>query len=88
MRNVCEKLFKRYLKMNPTRPNVYFQTGGTMVIVESRQWKLAYSSLEKAQFDITDDHAMIIEVPGEHGAHMVPWHVLVRVTVNEAPPPV
>ena len=26
---------------------------------------------------------MIIEVPGEHGAHLVPYHMLLRITVNE-----
>jgi len=83
MRSVCQKLFEQYLKNDPLRENVYFQTGNIMVLVETRQWKLAYSTLEKARFDLNDEHAMIIEVPGEHGAHLIPWHMVLRITVNE-----
>ena len=84
MRSVCENLFLRMLQPDPSRENVYFQTGKTQVIVETRQWKLAYSPLEKAKFDVSDEYAMIIEVPGEHGAHLVPYHMLLRITVNES----
>jgi hypothetical protein len=83
MRSVCERMFQRLLQKDQTRENVYYQTGRTAVIVETRQWKLAYSPLEKAKFDVSDEHAMIIEVPGEHGAHLVPYHMLLRITVNE-----
>jgi len=84
MRTVCQKMFQKLLKPDPTREAVYYQTGTTMVIVETRQWKLSYSPLEKAKFDVNDENAMIIEVPGEHGAHLVPWHMVLRITVNEA----
>jgi len=84
MRSVCQKMFQKLLKTDPVRENVYYQTGNTMVIVETRQWKLAYSPLEKTKFDVNDEHAMIIEVPGEHGAHLVPWNMVLRITVNEA----
>jgi len=83
MRSVCEKVFTRFLKTNPGRPGVYFQTGQTMVMVESRQWKLAYSPLEKAMFDLSDENAILIEVPGDHGVHLVPWHMILRITVSE-----
>lgn len=83
MRSVCEKLFVRFLKQNPGRPNVYFQAGHTQVMLESRQWKLAYSPLEKAMFDLSDEHAILIEVPGDRGVHLIPWHMIVRITVSE-----
>jgi hypothetical protein len=83
MRAVCEKLFMRYLKPCPGRQNVYFQTGQTMVMMESRQWKLAYSPLEKATFDVSDENAILVEVPGDHGVHLVPWHMILRITVTE-----
>lgn len=83
MRSVCERLFQQHLKSDPTRKNVYFQAGNTMVIMETRQWKLSYSPLEKAKYDVSDEHAILIEVPGEHGVHLVPWHMLLRVTVFE-----
>jgi len=83
MRSVCEKLFNKYLRPNPVRPGTYIQTGQTMVMVESRQWKLAYSPLEKVTFDISDENAIVIEVPGDHGAHLVPWHMILRITVSE-----
>jgi hypothetical protein len=83
MHNVCQKLFDKYLKKDPSRENVYFQTGNIMVIVETRQWKLAYSQLEKAKFDVSDPHAILIDVPGEHGTHLVPWNMVLRITVNE-----
>ncbi len=83
MRSVCENLFQRMLQQDHSRENVYYQTGKTQVIVETRQWKLAYSPLEKTKFDVSDEYAMIIEVPGEHGAHLVPYHMLLRITVNE-----
>jgi len=82
MQTVCKKLFQQYLQKDPTRENVYYQTGETMVLVETRQWKLAYSPLEKAKFDVNDGDAIIIEVPGEHGAHLVPWNMVLRITVN------
>ena len=84
MQSVSKKLFQKYLQKDPSRDNVYFQTGNTMVIVETRQWKLAYSPLEKAKFDVSDD-AIVIEVPGEHGAHLVPWNMVLRITVNQGP---
>ncbi len=84
MRAVCEKLFQRVLKKDPTRPNLYFQAGQTMVIVETRQWKLAYSPLEKVRFDIGDEHAMLLEVPAENAIHLVPWPMVLRITVSEA----
>lgn len=83
MQTVCKKVFQQYLQKDPARENVYFQTGDTMVLVETRQWKLAYSSLEKAKFDVNDESAMVIEVPGERGAHVVPWHMVLRITVNQ-----
>ena len=83
MRAICTKLFQQYLQKDSTRQDVYYQTGNTMVLVETRQWKLAYSPLEKAKFDISDDNAIVIEVPGEHGAHLVPWHMLLRITINQ-----
>ena len=83
MRSVCEKLFQKLLRVVPTRPSAYFQTGHTMVMIESRQWKLAYSPLEKAVFDVSDEHALLIEVPGERGVHLVPWHMVLRITVSE-----
>ena len=83
MRSVCEMLFKRYLKPSPGRPNTYFQAGHTMVMIESRQWKLAYSQLEKVTFDLSDEHAILLEVPGDCGVHLVPWHAVIRVTVSE-----
>jgi hypothetical protein len=83
MRSVCEKLFAKHLKANPMRPNTYIQTGQTMVMIESRQWKLAYSPLEKVTFDISDENAILIEVPGDHGVHLVPWHMILRITVTE-----
>jgi hypothetical protein len=84
MQAACKKLFQQYLQKDPTRENVYFQTGDTMVLVETRQWKLAYSPLEKAKFDLTDESAIVIEVPGERGAHLVPWNMVLRITVNNA----
>lgn len=33
-----------------------------MVMIESRQWKLAYSPLEKVTFDVSDEHALLLEV--------------------------
>jgi hypothetical protein len=83
MRSACEKLFQKHLKPNPSRPNVYFQAGQTMVMIESTQWKLAYSQLEKVSFDLNDEHAIVLEVPGDHGVHMVPWEKIVRITVSE-----
>jgi hypothetical protein len=83
MRSVCEKVFTKYLKPTPGRANTYFQAGQTMVMVESRQWKLAYSPLEKVKFDVSDEHALLIEVPGDHGVHLVPWHMVLRITVSE-----
>jgi hypothetical protein len=83
MRSVCEKVFKKYLKPNPVRPGAYFQVGQTMVLVESRQWKLAYSVHEKATFDLTEEDALLIEVPGDRGVHIVPWHMILRITVSE-----
>lgn len=83
MRSVCEKLFVRFLKPSPGRPNVYFQTGRTQVMLESRQWKLAYSPLEKVMFDLSDEHAILVEVPGEGGVHLVPWHMILRITVSD-----
>ncbi len=83
MRSVCEKLFKQRLREYPNRANTYFQTGQTMVMVESRQWKLAYAPLEKAVFDVSDEAALVIEVPGDHGMHLIPWHMILRITVTE-----
>ena len=83
MRSVCEKLFKKHLKSNPMRPGAFNQAGQTMVIVESRQWKLAYSPLEKATFDVSDEHALLIEVPGDRGAHLVPWNMVLRISISE-----
>ena len=83
MRSVCEKLFQKHLKTNPTRPSCYFQAGKTMVMVESRQWKLSYSPLEKVTFDLSDEHALLLEVPGENGVHLIPWHMVLRITVFE-----
>ena len=86
MRSVCEKLFLERLRAVPARPAAFFQTGQTMVMVESRQWKLAYSPLEKAVFDVTDEHALLIEVPADRGVHLVPWHMILRITVSEGGP--
>ena len=83
MRSVCEKVFMRYLKPCPGRQGTYFQAGQTMVMVESRQWKLAYSPLEKVTFDISDEHAILVDVPGDRGVHLIPWHMILRITVHE-----
>ena len=83
MRALCEKLFQQKLKVVPTRPQVYFQTGQTMLMIESRQWKLAYSPLEKATFDVSDDQALWIDVPSERGVHLIPWHMILRITITE-----
>ncbi len=73
MRATCEKLFQRYLKKFEARPGVYVQAGRTMVIVETRQWKLAYSPIEKAKFDVSDEGGLFIEVTGEeNGVHLIP----------------
>jgi hypothetical protein len=86
MRSVCEALFKKHLNPAPGRPNGYIQTGQTMVMIESRQWKLAYSPLEKVVFDLTDENAIVLEVPGDHGVHLVPWHVIIRITISSGGP--
>lgn len=83
MRSVCEAMFKKYLKPCPGRPSAYFQAGRTMVMLESRQWKLAYSHLEKVTYDLSDNQAIVLEVPGDHGVHLIPWNVLLRITVSE-----
>lgn len=83
MRSVCEKIFKQKLKSVPTRPTSYFQAGQTMVMIESRQWKLAYSPMEKAIFDLSEEAALVIDVPNEHGVHMIPWNMILRITVTE-----
>jgi hypothetical protein len=84
LRASCEKVFMRYLKRFEGRPGVFVQTGRVMVIVESRQWKLSYSPMEKAKFDLSDEGALFIEVQGEeNGVHMIPWNMLLRITVNE-----
>ena len=55
-----------------------------MVIVETRQWKMSYSPTERARFDLSDDGALFIEVSDEeNGVHMIPWNILLRITVNE-----
>lgn len=84
MRSTCEKLFQRYLKRFEGRPGVYVQTGRVMVIVETRQWKLSYSPMEKAKFDVSDEGGLFIEVTGEeNGVHLIPWNMVLRITVNE-----
>ena len=84
MRATCEKLFQRYLKKFEARPGVYVQAGRTMVIVETRQWKLSYSPMEKAKFDVSDEGGLFIEVTGEeNGVHLIPWNMVLRITVNE-----
>ena len=84
MRASCEKLFQRYLKKFDGRQSVYVQPGRIMVIVETRQWKMSYSPIERARFDLSDDGALFIEVSGEeNGVHMIPWNMLLRITVNE-----
>ncbi len=84
MRSSCEKVFQRYLKRFDGRAGVYVQAGRTMVIIETRQWKLSYSPMERAKFDVSDEGALFIEVSGEeNGVHMIPWNMLLRITVNE-----
>jgi len=83
MRSITEKLFQRYLTADAKRPQIYLQGGRVMVIIETRQWKLAYSPMERVSFDLSDEHALLLEVPGEHGVHLVPWHMVLRITVNE-----
>jgi hypothetical protein len=83
MRSVCEKLFQRFLKKDPMRANVHYQAGQTMVLVETRQWKLAYSPLEKTRYDVSDEQGLLLEVPGENGVHLIPWHMVLRITVTE-----
>jgi hypothetical protein len=83
MRSVCEKVFKQRLKACPGRPNAFVQSGETMVMVESRQWKLAYSPLERVTFDVSDESALLLEVPGDRGIHVVPWHMILRITIHE-----
>ena len=82
LRKVCEKIFTKYLKPTPNRPNCYFQAGQTQVMIESRQWKLAYSPLEKVTYDLSDESAIVLEIPSE-GIHLVPWNVVLRVSVNQ-----
>lgn len=66
------------------RAGVFVQTGRTMVVVESRQWKLSYSPMEKVKFDLTDEGSLLIEVPGDdNGVHLIPWTMILRITVNE-----
>lgn len=83
MRSICEKVFARYLKPTRGREHCYFQDGQTQVMIESRQWKMAYSPLEKVTFDVSDEHALLLEVPGDNGVHLVPWHMVLRITVNQ-----
>lgn len=55
-----------------------------MVVVESRQWKLSYSPMERVKFDLSDEGALLIEVPGDdNGVHLIPWNMILRITVNE-----
>ena len=83
VRSVCERVFTKYLRPTPGRPNCYFQAGRTQVMIESRQWKLAYSPLEKVVYDLSDESAMVLEVPGDNGVHVVPWHMVLRISVND-----
>jgi hypothetical protein len=84
MRSSCEKLFQRYLKRFEGRAGVFTQAGQVMVIVETRQWKLSYSPMERAKFDVSDEGALFIEVSGEeNGVHLIPWNMVLRITVNE-----
>lgn len=84
IRGACDKLFTRYLKRLDGRPGVWVQQGRTMVVVETRQWKNSYSPMERARFDLTDEAALMIEVSGEeNGVHLIPWHMILRITVNE-----
>ncbi len=83
MRSACEQLFQKYLKPYPERPNCFIQAGQTQVMVESRQWKLAYSPLEQVVYDIGSEHGMILEVPGDRGAHVINWNMVLRITVHE-----
>ena len=86
MQAACEKLFKRYLKLVPGRDRVFAAQGRVMVIVETRQWKLSYSSLEGVSFDISDPGGLFIEMSKEDkGQHLIPWGQLLRITVNEGP---
>lgn len=54
IRAACEKLFSRYLKKFEGRAGVFVQCGRTRVVVESRQWQLSYSPMERVKFDPTD----------------------------------
>lgn len=84
IRNACEKLFARYLKKMEGRAGVFMQSGRTMVVVETRQWKLSYSPMERVKFDLTDEAVLFVEVPGDdNGVHMIPWNMLLRITVSE-----
>lgn len=83
MRTVCEQLFQRYLRPIPNRPGCYIQVGQTQVMVESAQWKLAYSPLEKVVYDLSSEHGLLLEVPGDRGTHLVNWNRVVRITVHE-----
>lgn len=86
MRSAAEKMMKSYLRPVPGRQQVYFQEGRTMVIVESRQWKLSYSRHERVAFDVSDEDALFIELNGEEkGKHCVPWQRILRLTINEGP---
>lgn len=86
IRAACEKLFTRYLKKMEGRAGVFVQSGSTMVVVETRQWKLSYSPMERVKFDLSDEGALFVEVPGDdNGVHLIPWTMLLRITVNEGP---
>ena len=83
MRSVCEQLFQRYLKPVAGRPGCYAQAGQTQVMIESAQWKLAYSPLEKVIFDLSNEQALLMDVPGDRGTHLVNWGRMLRITVHE-----
>jgi hypothetical protein len=84
MRATVEAVFDKYLDPVPDRPGFYTQSGKTMVLVESRQWKLAYSPLERVTFDLNDEYAIVLDVPTDHGVHIIPWHMVLRITVSHS----
>jgi hypothetical protein len=52
-------------------------------MLESAQWKLAYSPLEKVVFDLSSEYALLLDVPSDRGTHLVNWNRLLRITVHE-----
>lgn len=83
MRSSAEKLFDKYLQPVAGRKLVYTPKGQLTVIVETRQWKLSFATMERALFDVNDEGSLFIEAQAENGVHMIPWSQVLRVTVHQ-----